>query len=36
LHVMKDIERGREELEVEEAIGREAESLVADLSRGLI
>jgi hypothetical protein len=36
LHVMKDIERGREELEVEEAIAREAESLVADLSRGLI
>ena len=36
LHVMKDIENDREELTVEEAICKEAESLMEDLTSGLI
>ena len=36
LHVMKDIENDREELTVEQAIGKEAESLMEDLISGLI
>jgi hypothetical protein len=36
LHVMKDIESGKEELKVEEAIGKEAERLMEDLTSGSI